>query len=201
MKTLKKALALIAGLIVLFFVLGYALPSKFTVSRSAQMKAPPERIYPYVATPKQWPEWSNWNPKLRPDMTFAYEGPEMGPGAAMRMTGEREGAGVLTIVNGNPKTGVQYQVKTDSGFVINGTIAFQPTADGTKVVWTDTGELSNPGMRYFGLFMDKMLAPNFEQGLAALTKKVEAAPATSTTAPAPAPAPAAPAAEATKTAP
>lgn len=188
MKTLKFAFALIAGLIALFFLIGLALPAKFAVSRSEVMSAPPDSVYAWVATPKKWPEWSSWNPKERPGMKFSFEGPETGAGAAMRLSGDHEGSGVLRIVDGAPKTGVHYTVTLDNGMQIHGTFAFEPNGTRTKVTWTDTGEISNPGMRYFGLFVDKALGPHFEAGLAELKKRVEVQPAAAaptTTAPAP----------------
>ena len=203
MKTLKFAFAVIATLVVLSFVVGLCLPSDFQVSRATVMNAPPEAIYPFVASAKQWAEWSAWNPKAKPEMTFSYEGPELGKGSAVRLSNQKapeQGSGVLTITEANPKTGVHYQVLLDNGFRIDGTFAFEPSGAGTKVTWTDRGEFKNPWFRYLRYVMDRSLGGAFEQGLNELKKHAEGAPAAATPAtPATATAPASPTSGATAT--
>jgi hypothetical protein len=51
---------------------------------------------------------------------------------------------------------------------------FEPTASGTKVTWTIEGSLGYPVERVFGLFMESMLGPTCEKGLANLKKVSEA---------------------------
>jgi hypothetical protein len=55
-----------------------------------------------------------------------------------------------------------------------GSLELIPQADGTKVVWIDAGDLGmNPLNRWFGVFLDKLIGPDFEKGLANIAKKVE----------------------------
>ena len=43
-----------------------------------------------------------------------------------------------------------------------------------KVTWFNQGDLGwNPVSRYFGLLMDKMMGPDFEEGLENLRRKAE----------------------------
>ena len=178
MKTLKSAFILILILGVLAGLIGLVLPSKFQVSRSTVVNAAPEAIYPYVASTKQWADWSAWNPKNKPEMTFSYEGPEVGVGSALRLTSQKggDGSGVLTITQADPKAGVHYAVQLDNNFRIDGRIAFEPNGATTKVIWTDAGEFKNPYFRYFNFAMDRVLGSAFEQGLAELKKRAEGIP-------------------------
>ncbi|HLL56191.1 MAG TPA: SRPBCC family protein [Myxococcaceae bacterium] len=191
---LKAALLVILALVVVAVVVGFFLPSQFAVSRSEQVNAPPEAIYPFVASPKKWADWSAWNPKVKPEFAFSYEGPDAGPGARLRLSDGKggRGSGTLTIAEGDPKKGIHYVVELENGFQIHGSIELEATATGTKVTWTDRGEMSNPMMRYFIFTMDRMLGGAFEQGLKDLKKQVESPPAAPAQAPA-APATAAPA--------
>jgi hypothetical protein len=44
----------------------------------------------------------------------------------------------------------------------------------TKVSWTNEGDFgTNPALRYLGLFMDNIIGPDFEAGLASLKILVE----------------------------
>jgi len=51
---------------------------------------------------------------------------------------------------------------------------FEPTANGTKATWHNTGALAYPIMRYMGLMFEGMLGPQFEQGLQGLKELCEA---------------------------
>jgi len=56
-----------------------------------------------------------------------------------------------------------------------GELTFAAEGNGTKVVWTMNGNAGmNPIFRWFGLFMDKMVGPDFEAGLKNLKKLAEA---------------------------
>jgi hypothetical protein len=56
----------------------------------------------------------------------------------------------------------------------SGAIELVPEGGGQKVVWTDQGDFGmNPMFRWFGLFIEKIIAPDFERGLANIKKLVE----------------------------
>jgi hypothetical protein len=58
-----------------------------------------------------------------------------------------------------------------------GTMTLAPDGDGVKVTWLDAGDLGmNPLFRWFGLFIEHMIGPDFEKGLANLKRVAEAAP-------------------------
>lgn len=48
-------------------------------------------------------------------------------------------------------------------------VELEPTGDGdTRVTWRNTGDLPYPVGRYFGLGIDGMLGPQYEEGLQSL---------------------------------
>ena len=56
-------------------------------------------------------------------------------------------------------------------------IEFEPAAGGTKVTWTLDMDLgAGPVGRYFGLFLDGMIGPDYERGLGRLKTLAEAKP-------------------------
>jgi hypothetical protein len=56
-----------------------------------------------------------------------------------------------------------------------GSMTLEPAAAGVKVVWVDAGELGmNPVHRWFGLFLDRIIGPDFERGLNNLKRLAEA---------------------------
>ena len=56
-----------------------------------------------------------------------------------------------------------------------GAIMLEAGGENTKVTWSNEGDLgANPINRYFGLMMDRMMGPDFEEGLNNLKRAVEA---------------------------
>ena len=77
MRILKRAAIFIVALVVLLLVVGLFLPPTFTVARSAEIAAPPEKVYAMVADPRGWKQWSAWN-RRDPQMQIEYAGPPSG---------------------------------------------------------------------------------------------------------------------------
>ncbi len=70
---------------------------------------------------------------------------------------------------------VVYQLEfPDMGMSSTGSVELAADAGGTKVFWVDAGDLGmNPMNRWFGLFLDGMIGPDFEKGLSNIKKIVE----------------------------
>jgi hypothetical protein len=55
-----------------------------------------------------------------------------------------------------------------------GAITLEPAGGGTRVTWTNTGDTGgNPLKHYLAASMDRMVGPDFEQGLANLKALAE----------------------------
>lgn len=79
MKMLKWLLIVVAALAVLIVGGGYLISPKFTVTRATVVNAAPHKVYPLVAAPKAWQQWSVGN-RRDPAMQITYSGPEQGAG-------------------------------------------------------------------------------------------------------------------------
>ncbi len=54
MKWLKRVILAVWRVVAVLLVVGLLLPSGFKVQRSLQIAAPPAKIYPLIADPRQW---------------------------------------------------------------------------------------------------------------------------------------------------
>lgn len=169
MKVLKW---LLIGVLVLAAVLlagGMLLSPKFTVTRSVVINAPPEKIYPLIASPRQWTQWTVWNQR-DPAMQITYTGPESGAGAAWAWKSKSEGDGRMTFTTAEPNRKIDYELFfPDFDAPSTGTLVLAPEAGGTRVSWTMNGDFgNNPLFRWFALAADSMVGKDFDSGLANL---------------------------------
>jgi uncharacterized protein YndB with AHSA1/START domain len=176
MKTLKKVAICIAILLLMLLIIGLLLPSKYEISRSRDIAAPAEKIFPLIVTPKQWTTWSTWQQR-DPKMVIAYKGAESGKGAAWSWISKQEGSGGMTFFTAEPNKLAEYEMQFQGwSSKALGRFTLEPATDGkaVKVTWSMSGDLgANPISRYFGLLMDKFVGPEFEQGLVNLEKQAQ----------------------------
>jgi uncharacterized protein YndB with AHSA1/START domain len=175
MKLLKIAAILFAVLVIAFLVIGWSLPREYKVEREIVIQAEPALIFSYFECTRSWREWTVWNER-DPDMTTTYTGPETGVGSKMAWQSETEGNGALTITEVNPPDGLVYLFEMpEMGTSSTGRINLEAVEDGTRVVWSDEGDLgNNPIFRYFGLVIDDLIGNDFVSGLNNLKILVEA---------------------------
>lgn len=173
MKLLLKILGGFAALLVLLVLVAFLFPRTYRIERSAVIKAHPDVVHAQIADLKAWKSWGAWQER-DPGMTISYSQPASGVGAWSSWISEKEGSGKMTITQQTP-TRVAYTLEfPDFGTKSNGALALAPEAQGTRVVWTDEGDLGmNPLNRWFGLFLEKIIGPDFERGLENLKKRVE----------------------------
>ena len=89
-------------------VLGFAMtkPDSFSVQRTANIKAPPEKIFPLIIDLHSWGSWSSWE-KLDPTMKRMYSGAQSGKGAVYEWEGNAKiGTGRMEIVDATPPSKV-----------------------------------------------------------------------------------------------
>lgn len=173
----KKLGLVVLGLIVVLVGVIATRPSNFTVSRSAEVKAPPEIVYAHVSDFHQWADWSPWE-KLDPSMKKTYSGTETGVGAKYEWNGnDKVGSGSMTIADAKPneQLGITLEFLTPFKATNRTEFAFTPAAGGTTVTWAMKGE-NNFMAKAMSLVMDmdKMVGGDFEKGLAALKTAAEA---------------------------
>lgn len=176
---LKKILIGLGGLVALFALVGFFLPSRWHVKREVVIKAKGETIVPLLADLRKWQDWMPWNKQMDPQAQWNYSGKESGVGATMSWKGPRLGMGTLTLTQADAAKGIAYEMKMEeSQTPAQGSIRFTAQADGTKVTWVDEGDMGMniPG-RYFIPLMEKMLNDHFQMGLDHLKGLAETAQA------------------------
>jgi len=173
MKILLKILAGLAVLVLLLVLVAFLLPRQYRVERSVVIKAQPDAVLAQVAMLPAWKAWSAWHQR-DPQMKLAYSTQPTGVGAWASWESKQEGNGKMTITEQTPTTVIYRLEFPDLNMQSTGCLAVAPEAGGTRVVWSDAGDLGmNPLNRWFGLFLDKFIGPDFERGLANLKKLVE----------------------------
>ena len=171
---LKRALIAVAGLALVLFAGGYALSSKFSVSRSVTVNAPADALYALIADPRAWKRWTVWN-RRDPAMQITYSGPPAGAGAVWAWTSKSEGDGKMTFTAAEPNQRLAYDLFfPDFGTTSTGALTLAPQGASTVVTWSMNGDMgSNPLFRWLALFGDRMVGPDFEAGLANLKTLAE----------------------------
>ena len=178
MKKLTTILIGIAIFLALATVIAYLLPRKIRVERSMVMNAPIEVVFNEVNTLKQWEKWTVWD-RIDSAMAKKYEGPEMGANAkfSWESNNHKVGKGAMTIKHGVPNDSISVELAFGEMTPSMAYFKFSKEEKGTKVSWAMEMDMGmNPIARYFGLFMDKMLGPDFEGGLANMKEIVEKMP-------------------------
>src|SRR5687768_372395 len=107
MKFIQWTLAVIGALALVAVGVGFFLPSRFDVSRTVEVKAPPGKVYDLVADPRVWANWSVWMQR-DPKMDVKYSGPPFGQGARWSWKSDSEGSGSMEFVRVVPNQRIEY---------------------------------------------------------------------------------------------
>lgn len=177
MKTLLRLLAGLAVLVLLLVIVAFLLPRTYRIERTIVIQAKAERVYPMFADLRRWKEWGAWQEK-DPAMKMTYAEKTTGVGAWSAWESATEGSGRMTFTTVEAPKRVVYKLEfPDMGTSSEGTMSLALAGDGVKVTWVDAGDLGmNPLFRWFGLFLERMIGPDFEKGLANLKRQAEAPP-------------------------
>jgi len=159
-------------------VLAYAAtrPDELRVERTLAIKAPPEKVFPYVNDLKAWAAWSPYE-KKDPAMTRTFGSVTAGKGAVYEWNGNSNvGQGRMEITESTPSSKIAIKldfIKPFEGHNV-ATFRFEPKDETTQVSWTMTGP-SAYVTKLMGVFfdMDKMIGDDFAAGLANLKTEAE----------------------------
>tara|TARA_Y100000034_G_C6886591_1_gene407150 strand:+ start:1499 stop:2032 length:534 start_codon:yes stop_codon:yes gene_type:complete len=174
MDVLRKLLIFIGILIALLVAISFVLPKEYSVERSVVIEAAPSDVYPYIVDLKEWQKWGVWF-KRDPNMKLDYFGPDRAIGMRSVWRSETEGNGEMEITQLEHNSKVVYRLYfPDFDMGSTGVVSISQSPEGSRVVWKDEGVVdNNPINRYFVLFMDSMIGPDFELGLENLKTVVE----------------------------
>jgi len=175
MAFVRLFLKILLSLVAIFVLVGLFLPASGTVERSLHMAKPPEAVFPHINDLRAFREWSPWS-EIDPETQWEFSDPSAGIGATMewRSKHPKVGNGSMRIIRSEPVDRIGMQLEFDGQGGGTALFELEPRDAGTLVHWRFESEFgwNLPG-RYFGLLLDKVLGPFFENGLNSLQQKVE----------------------------
>ncbi len=165
MKILKVTLLSIVALVILLVLIAFVLPRHYEVAREVSIQAPPAVVFAEVNNFSHWKKWMAWI-RRDPAMKIEYSGPESGVGCISKWESESQGSGEMEIKQSVADQMVVYELRFPGFNPSTGKVVLTEKDGATHVRWSDAGDLgNNPISRWFGLFMDKMIGPDFQEGL------------------------------------
>jgi hypothetical protein len=178
MKLVAWIFGALFGLWVLLLLVGLALPGHYRVERSTVIAARPAAVFPLVGDLKSWRQWGVWFGR-DPAMQVGYSPATTEVGAWSQWKSKTQGDGKMTITAVRPPEFFEYRMEFAAmGLSSRGTMELAAAPEGgTRVTMAMEGDLGrSPVNRWFGLFMDRLVGPDFDGGLANL-KRLSEAPA------------------------
>lgn len=171
---LKKVLLLLAIMFSLFLIICAILPSTYRVERSVIIQAPDTLVYHHIADFEKWLEWSAWSQR-DPEAVNTFKGEPAKVGQVWSWEGEIVGKGKMTHVEITPNN----QIKSELEFfepqpmIATSIMKMENRPAGIRVQMIMEGSLGYPIERLFGLAIDDIIGPDFEEGLNNLKEKLE----------------------------
>jgi effector-binding domain-containing protein len=175
---LKKIIIGIVGVIVVLLIIGFVLPSKFEIAKSAVINAPAQSVYEEINDLQKWNNWSYWN-SLDPQTKMVFSEQKEGKGASYEWQSEETGNGKLVITESTPSASIAADLFfMESNEPSKAWYTFEPTEQGTNLTMgfsTDFG--MNPFMRWMGvLIFPSEMEKAFDYNLNKLKEIAEAKP-------------------------
>lgn len=165
---LKKILIGLGAVIVVFVAVGFILPGNITIERSKVIDVPAPWLYDQIATPKKWNNWSPWH-EIDPQGTkYTYGDIEMGKGAwySWESANPNVGKGKMEFTEAIENQSLTATLSFEGTEPSVTYYKMEPAEGKTKLVWGMNADMGmNPIARWFGLFFDGMLGPDFEKGI------------------------------------
>ncbi len=170
MKTIVKIFYWLVGILAVLVLISFLLPKMYKVEKSLFIKAHPDVVYRLTSNFQQWHLWVPWTKEIDTTAVFVMTGPTAQVGTSWRWNGKILGNGEMTLTNVVQDQLVAYDLEFNHGkYRSKGKIVMESKGDSSKVSWIDEGDLGyNPISRFMGLFMDRMMGPDFVKGLAKL---------------------------------
>jgi effector-binding domain-containing protein len=189
MRFLKNLLLFVIVVVIVLVGVAFVLPGSAHVERSITINRPASEVFAVLNSYRRFNDWSPWAMK-DPNAKYTISGPVAGVGAKQSWVGDPKtvGSGSQEITQSTPDKSITTALDFGDMGKARAHFGLMPDSapTNTKVVWTldtdaplalDGKLLWNVVGRYMGLFMDRMIGPDYEQGLARLKTLVEGFPA------------------------
>jgi len=173
---LTSIAVIVVLLIAAVLIIASTKPDIFRVERSAGIKAPPEKIFPFINDFHSWTQWSPYENK-DPSMERTYGAVTSGKGATYAWSGDKNvGQGSMEIADTVPPSKIQLKLAFVKPFKCQNAVEFtlEPLGGETKVTWAMQGAVPFfAKLIHVFINMDKMVGKDFEVGLANLKAAAE----------------------------
>lgn len=179
MRILKFLFVAVLLLAAVFVVGGFLLPDRVHVERATTIERSPAHVFAILNSYRRFNEWSPWAAK-DPNASYTFSGPASGVGAKLAWVGDPAtvGSGSQEITASVPDKRVETALDFGEHGRASAYFDLAPEGAGTRAVWGfDTDFEGSLAGRWMGLLMERMLAPDYEAGLANLKRLVETLPA------------------------
>jgi hypothetical protein len=173
----KWILYSLIGLLLLVLAIGFAIPSRWRVSRSTIIQASPSDVFGLVGNLRRWSEWTEWNNAVDKKAEFMFSGPPLGTGSTMEWHGEGLGTGRIEIVAAEPPRDVRFDVMTRHHESARGHITIEPVGGQSRVTWELEGDAgANPIVHLFIPSMKAQVGEQLDEDLQKLATVATKAP-------------------------
>jgi hypothetical protein len=172
---LKMIFIALIVLVAVALIVAALKPDQFSISRSVNIKALPEKIYPLINDFHNMQTWSAWE-KIDPAIKRTYSGAASGTGAQYAWNGNKNiGSGSMEITESSP-TKIAMKLDFTAPMVAHNMVEFTLTPNGDSTTVTQVMSGPSPYIsKVMSLVcnMEKMVGPKFEEGLASLKAAAE----------------------------
>lgn len=165
----------LAAIVVGLLLIASRRPSEFRYARSRSIAAPADRIFAEIVDLRRM---NKWNPYALRETTGRadYSGATAGPGARYDFGGSKSGTGYVQVVSATAPDTVEMRLVMTKPMSCDNRVDFrlEPQGAQTQVTWAMSGT-SSLMPKLFAMFVDcdKMMAKDFDEGLANLAAIVE----------------------------
>ncbi|MBI9070813.1 MAG: SRPBCC family protein [Melioribacteraceae bacterium] len=169
MKIIKILGFIVLGLIAIFLIVAAFLPSEYSVSRETTVNVSADSAYNQVVVFKDRNKWDPW-------LALDTEAIVTITNTEYSWKGEIIGEGKMKVLESEPNKSIHSKLTFLSPNQMTSDVYWNfESVDSTttKLTWTYAGELGYPAERYFGLFLEDMMGPQFELGLSNLKTLLE----------------------------
>ncbi len=171
---MKKLLRFLVLLLIILGVIGYFLPTNFSVNKSINISSNSAHIHEFVGDLNKWQEWTVWKGD-DPDIDIIIGKKTKGIGASQRWT-DKHGGGSLTFTSWSPDNGIEYDLIFDGGKNSSKSRIKYDTSSKTRtrVNWSLDGDMAIPIVGgYMAVFFKYFIGDMFQESLSELKRLVE----------------------------